>query len=1455
MSQTPLSVSGAAPLVTPECPWLGLAAFTAECRDYFYGRDAEIRELADRAKRAALTVLYGVSGYGKSSLLGAGLIPELRDAGHPVVFLRRCYDDLPERPLTGDILADVVREIPGTVLPGGAGAASEPAGDAAPQAVSLWEFFHDRRQPWCDRTLEEEDSAFRFPVLVLDQFEEIFVKGEDCSTGHPVNDGRAREHARIFLTELADLVENRPPAALRQRLEKGNAEEKRALLRRFDFQSRPVRMVVALREDYLGRLERWRRTMPGMMEHRIELRLLSGPQAFRAVFEPGTKRPGLPPIIAPDIAASIVRAAAGADPECPLEEIKAVPPILSLLCERLNARRFGPEPRTGEPQVSISSADFAPGEASRILADFYAEKTRRHPRALCEFLEDALASESGLRETVTLDSALSTLGSAADVRTRLQALVEDRILLIEERNGIARLEFSHDTLARLAVVRRSERHLRRRRRRALAWTSAALAVAGISLALMFWALRERRRAITQTAVADAERTRARQQLQEASRSDVAAAQARMDEGKWQEACAYLGRAVRYDPDNQEAQDTLWMAIRYGRPDASTLLLRSLPPVNGLRSAAYSPDGSLVLTIGDDDTARLWNAETGKPVAEPMRHAGPGGISRFGLIPRNGFPKTPSLLTGKTPASLLDPLPENPFLARVQSAIKPPLKAGFSPDGSRIVTFGTDHAAMVWDAQTGRQAGPPLAHQDKVEMAVFNADRSRVATASSDKTARIWDLATGKPEGFGLPHASAVHLVAFSPDGTRVATAAADNAARIWNAAQGSLVATVQHRSRITAVSFSPDNSRLLTASWDGAAQVWDAASGQPAGTPMSHGASFVDFARFSPEGTRVVTTDWNHAAHLWDAATGTSIGSAMEHAGSILSVCFSADGTRVLTASADRKAQIWDASTGKPLGPPFRHRASVWSAAFSPDGTKVLTAEAGGTAHLWQAGWGQSSGLSLAHRKRVRSADLSPDGMRMVTACDDGAARVWRVLEAAQPEFVLKHESFVTDAEFSPDGARILTASWDQTARQWSARDGQPLGAPLKHDSHVEFARYSPDGRRILTGTLKSQFSKEGDVTLLWDAESGSNIARFPNGSSLLGGASLTVGDFSPDGGRFLSGDSDGIVRVWNGAGNLPAGPVIRHKDRIFGARFSGDGSRIFTAGGGDAVVRIWNAVTGETVGGLENGGVASWLQCSRDRSRLLTVSSSGVRFWDVQSQRGVGIPICQDAGIEKAGFSPDGSFLVTAGGDFTARIWRLTSGETLDGSLAGKLVAACAGAKMDRETAALRVLPAEERARLLQLLVSSLAGKPQWQAAVAALIPGEPTTRLVFPPASVTQRDAATNLISTLNPAAIREALLLDPAHPLLPFACAHIETADPVLAGRNPKRAVWLIARGRQQLPPAVSAPDLRLAAQLVAEVAKTVPEQKAAALDLLDRAAALSAEDESSAKLRVQLASPQP
>ena len=134
-------------------------------------------------------------------------------------------------------------------------------------------------------------------------------------------------------------------------------------------------VILALRDDYVYALNRWKRHLPALGQNNFELRALRGPAAFDAVFKPGELRckyrgdiseqnkvdTGLPPIASEDTAERIVRFVARKGEDVPLEEIEAVPPILSLLCRELNERRFT-EP-CGTPEMPAGQITFSESDA------------------------------------------------------------------------------------------------------------------------------------------------------------------------------------------------------------------------------------------------------------------------------------------------------------------------------------------------------------------------------------------------------------------------------------------------------------------------------------------------------------------------------------------------------------------------------------------------------------------------------------------------------------------------------------------------------------------------------------------------------------------------------------------------------------------------------------------------------------------------------------------------------------------------------------------------------------------------------------------------------------------------------------------------------------------------------------------------------------------------------------
>jgi hypothetical protein len=234
------------------------------------------------------------------------------------------------------------------------------------------------------------------------------------------------------------------------------------------------------------------------------------------------------------------------------------------------------------------------------------------------------------------------------------------------------------------------------------------------------------------------------------------------------------------------------------------------------SVSYSPDGTRIVTGSEDKTVRLWDAETGKPVGEPLR----GHTSWVNSV-------------------------------------------SFSPDSTRIVTGSKDKTVRLWDAATGQPVGDPLrGHTDAVNSVSFSPDGTRIVSGSKDRTVRLWDAVTSQPIGKPFRgYANSVNSVSFSPDGTRIVTGSRDMTIRLWDAVTGQPVGEplLGHTDAVSSVSFSPDGTRIVTGSHDKTVRLWDVVTRQPLQQyAVSHPPAFLDDHCTIEATTTMKSNTWNN---------------------------------------------------------------------------------------------------------------------------------------------------------------------------------------------------------------------------------------------------------------------------------------------------------------------------------------------------------------------------------------------------------------------------------------------------------------------------------------------------------------------------------------------------------------------------------------------------------------------
>ena len=422
------------PVLDQENPWPGLAPFDEAQADFFYGRTREVEDLFRRVRLNLLSVLYGQSGLGKTSLVQAALFPRLRGSGHLPVPIRLDYSDG----------APSARQQIWHALSLALGQAGTPAAPLA-EDQTLWEYFHQRAL-----------AKTAVPVLVFDQFEELFTLGPERAGG--------QSFVRDCVVELAALIENRPPDRVEARFDR----EPR-LVAQYDFDRQDYRLLLSLREDYLAHLHDLAAKIPSIGLNNMRLTPLDGTRALEAVEKPGGR------LVAPGAAEAIVRVVAGArdegrerqtavllegaapersaGSEAPLDALVVDPALLSLLCRELNQKRR-------EERLPAITPALVEANRENILNNFYARCLAGLPEGAQLFVEEDLLTESGFRETLTVDTAQTRLRRRGSGPEALTALVNRRLLHYEQRGAVTRVELTHDVLA--PVVRQS-RALRRER--------------------------------------------------------------------------------------------------------------------------------------------------------------------------------------------------------------------------------------------------------------------------------------------------------------------------------------------------------------------------------------------------------------------------------------------------------------------------------------------------------------------------------------------------------------------------------------------------------------------------------------------------------------------------------------------------------------------------------------------------------------------------------------------------------------------------------------------------------------------------------------------------------------------------------------------------------------------------------------------------------------------------------
>jgi len=498
----------------------------------------------------------------------------------------------------------------------------------------------------------------------------------------------------------------------------------------------------------------------------------------------------------------------------------------------------------------------------------------------------------------------------------------------------------------------------------------------------------------------------------------------------------------------------------------------------------------------------------------------------------------------------------------------------SPDGSKIATASREGIVRLWDLQ-GNKLREFQAHKSAIERISFSLDGNKVATFGEDKALRLWNLQGTKINNVAVPTKRQIIGLKFNPRGNPLLATLSGDEISVLELLGSKLkpLATFQEgcygdaiKSTVIEVSFSPDGKQAMIFHGEESenAVLWNFSEKEPRKITQNINERISRGGSFSTDGNQLASTGVDGTVNLLNT-DGRDKSKFKLPQGRVKMSTFSLDSSQLVTLGDDNIIRVWNLGQ-QPLSQTKLKQNGIEingieSISFSPDGRMIAATDSAGTVRLLDL---QGNPLKeFTGLPKSTSASFSPDGQTIATTGDGGMVRLLNLQGKVIKEFQA-HPDNVTSVSWSQDSQKIgtigdsgTTPIYVSSARLWDTQGKRSKENEGGITDQFESISFQTDGRPI--GAIRgTENQSTGNISL-------SNLSN--RSTNLIPGRQ--------------AGNSFNSVKI------------------------SQDASLLLTTSTSDNTIRLWNLRGEEVMKFSENGAIKS-LSLSLDNSMLAVVRTDG---------------------------------------------------------------------------------------------------------------------------------------------------------------------------------------------------------------------------------------------------------